>query len=422
MDEAAGNRATQRVDFWRRLLRFRLRTLLIWIFILSVPLAGYVWWRERARRQAQAVATIERLGGRVYYDGQVVDGIVHDEPPLTRWQRWLGKDFFYDVVEVSQQTGRTPNYVGVIGPLPPSPTEAEKTVERAEADAFWRAAARFKRLRELNTYGDWASYGNPKRCLGTFTELRDLHIDDAELTDNDLIALERLAKLERLFLEGNQVGDETVKRLSGCVHLKSVDLSDTLVTDEGLRYLASSEELEWLSLGGTKISDEGLKHVGRLRSLHFLELHNTSISDAGLKHLAPLANLEDLSLWSTRVSGAGLTHLERLSRLDNLDLSHCPVDGQGARYVARLEHLRWLDLSDTKIPAEAFAEMTWPQSLEDLDLDYSEVDDRGLAPLLKLKSLGNVGLLRTKVTREALDRFNQLRPGILTWLSNDASP
>jgi hypothetical protein len=49
----------------RRWLQFRLRTLLIAVLVLSLPLSWFAVRRERARRQR---ATIESLGGRVSYD------------------------------------------------------------------------------------------------------------------------------------------------------------------------------------------------------------------------------------------------------------------------------------------------------------------------------------------------------------------
>lgn len=47
---------------WRRLLQFRIRTLLILIAVLAVLLG---WWSYRANRQRQAVAALKRAGAYV---------------------------------------------------------------------------------------------------------------------------------------------------------------------------------------------------------------------------------------------------------------------------------------------------------------------------------------------------------------------
>ena len=55
----------------RRLLRFSLRALLVFVLLLSVPLAWFAWKMERARKQREAVEWILGTGGEVLYDYQV---------------------------------------------------------------------------------------------------------------------------------------------------------------------------------------------------------------------------------------------------------------------------------------------------------------------------------------------------------------
>ena len=425
----------------REYFRFRLRSLLILVFVISLLLGGFAWRRDRARRQAAAVATIVQLGGRVIYDRQTVATdlgirLVNDEPPLSDWQRrWFGRDFFYDVVDVSQSMG-SPHLIG--GPLP---SEADRRVEPAEAQAFWRSVARFGRLRELYVYGDWARPELVRAALSNFTELRDLHIHDAKLGDEDLQGLDRLLKLERVFLEDTQVGDETARRLARCVKLHSLNLSGTRLTDEGLRHLSACRELDWLALNeckitdaglahlagltrleylkleGTKITDAGLTPLAGLSRLQYLQLGGTSVTDAGLSHLSGLAQLKSLDLDATQVRGAGLIHLTGLKNLEELDLAGCPIDREGLVQISQLNRVQQLNLSNTKMSAEVFAAMTWPKGLTHLNLDRTEINDAGLQPILSLPNIENVDLLSTRVTREGHDQFWKQRPGILVWTS-----
>ena len=260
--------------WWRRFTQFSLKSMLILMALLSVPLAGYVWLRERARRQAEGVALVESVGGIVTYE--YVDGeYSRTERPLADWQvRWFGKDFFLNVVDVSQWTGQMP-LLARYG----MPTEADIKVEPAEAKTFWEGVSRFHRLQELSVYRDWGAYGHPKVTLGKFTDLRDLQIEETELTDEDLAGLDHLDKLQRVFLEKTHAGDETARRLSRCHSLTRLDLGRTKLTDEGLKLLSACERLEWLSLEDTAITDAGIAYLSRLSRLEVLRLGSTKISD-----------------------------------------------------------------------------------------------------------------------------------------------
>ena len=47
----------------RKWFQFRLRTLLIVVLVLSLPLSWFAWRMDRARRQWETLEEIERLGG-----------------------------------------------------------------------------------------------------------------------------------------------------------------------------------------------------------------------------------------------------------------------------------------------------------------------------------------------------------------------
>jgi hypothetical protein len=85
----------------RRFLRFNLRTLLVCVVLLSLPLGWFACRMQQARRQREVVESINKLGGGVrydYHDG-VCDPRTHPSVPA-----WLlavfGDDFFADVVGV----------------------------------------------------------------------------------------------------------------------------------------------------------------------------------------------------------------------------------------------------------------------------------------------------------------------------------
>ena len=115
-------------------------------------------------------------------------------------------------------------------------------------------------------------------------------------SDNDLIQVGKLKRLERLDLYGSDV------------------------TDRGLAHLKDLKNLSMLMLVRTKAVDAGLAQLEGMKSLRILSLQGTDLTDRGLAYLAGFTELEDLNLESTQISDAGLTHLTGLSKLRALDL------------------------------------------------------------------------------------------------------
>ena len=76
----------------RRWLQFRLRTLLIAVVVLSLPLSWFAVRMEKARRQREAIAAIERLGG-------VVER--WEDLSVPKWiRKFFPDEFFIYAVEV----------------------------------------------------------------------------------------------------------------------------------------------------------------------------------------------------------------------------------------------------------------------------------------------------------------------------------
>jgi hypothetical protein len=80
------------------LLRFGLKSLFVLILILSLPLSWLAAERNRKNAEREALAAIEKLGGRVQLswtsEGQ-------DQPPGSTWLRFLlGDDFFVHATAV----------------------------------------------------------------------------------------------------------------------------------------------------------------------------------------------------------------------------------------------------------------------------------------------------------------------------------
>lgn len=228
----------------RRWFQFRLRTLLIAILILSLPLSWFAVKLQRSSRQRQAVEAIRELGGFV------------DERERTSVPKWIREsfpeDFFTEVVEVRLLDNKHRNAMLKVLKAVSTDLEIEKLPPHV-------ADPGFEHLKEL-------------------TDLRKLSLCNTTATGTDL------------------------EHFAGLTNLRELDLRDTDVTDAGLEHLKGLSNLAWLNLDRTKITDTGLEHLKGLANLAFLSLQETEITDAGLEHLNGLTRLHDLNLNLARVS------------------------------------------------------------------------------------------------------------------------
>jgi hypothetical protein len=247
---------------WR--FQFGVRSLLVFLLALSVPLGWFAWEMDKARRQREAVEMLTTLHADVFYDYDLCE----DE----RFAFSLGQAYYLF-------TGRHwPHYL-----------DAEPQGPKWLRD--WVGDDYFRTVVAVELEGDEARNvtANHVQQIGALRNLTRLSLDDANrLTDSDLAPLRRLTRLERLFL------------------------ANTAITDAGLQNLARLTELRYLSLAGTGVTDQGLIHLQQLSKLEMLELSNTSISDAGLSQLRPLKALKVIYLDGTLVTQEGVTKLQRL--------------------------------------------------------------------------------------------------------------
>src|SRR5262249_40594166 len=118
--------------------------------------------------------------------------------------------------------------------------------------------------------------------------------------------------LRELDLENTQVTDAglvTLTRLSG---LQELDLSNTRVTDAGVAHLATFTDLRKLRLADMpQVTGEGISNLWGLTKLESLSLEGMELGKLGLGCLKELKNLKTLSLKNTVVSAADIADLQR---------------------------------------------------------------------------------------------------------------
>src|SRR5262245_27543001 len=176
----------------RNLFRFRLRTLLVVVTLVSIWLGYHV---HRTNVQKQSVAAIRQYGGWVRYDFQFpsgdysysgFDAKARSIVPLWLIDR-LGIDFFHDVVQVNL------NYSDDSG------------------------------KREDNKNG----------------------------SDQALQYLDGLPQLRTLLLSGTQASDDGMRHLAGLKNLEYLFMWDVVnITDAGVAYLRGLKNLHYIHLTG----------------------------------------------------------------------------------------------------------------------------------------------------------------------------
>ena len=215
----------------RRWLQFSLRTFLVALTIFSGWLGFQV---NRAHRQRRAVAALEEMGWLAAYENIDNDWMVEDDgsgEPLSWYHRWLGRDYFLDVVEVR------PSFVASFN------GDYMNLAERfPERDSTWELPTVLAQVAHL-------------------PYVTTLHLDALPVTDDNLACLEKIA------------------------NLRDLGLSQTEITNAGLLELARLQRLRRLDLSQTNTSDVGLKHLHALTNLKFLELDGTRVTESAIARL-----------------------------------------------------------------------------------------------------------------------------------------
>jgi len=190
-----------------RWFRFSLRTLLVAILVLSLPLSWYACRTEKSRRRREAAGPLRQAGYLMFCPPGLYDD--EDRGPRTPWLvDVFGIEFFYG-----------PNYI--IAPPDSKVTTAD-----------------LKRIT-------------------SFPEVRCVRLDRTDVNDTGLRTLASMPNLERLHLVDTQATDAGIRHLKELGKLKELSLAGTSVTDVGLKHLEELD-LRFLSVG-SGVSEAALR-------------------------------------------------------------------------------------------------------------------------------------------------------------------
>jgi Leucine-rich repeat (LRR) protein len=98
----------------RRWFRFRLRTLLVMVTLLSIPLGWVGWELDQRRKEKKVIAWVEQMGGFVQFDygrdAGLFNGKLYDE--RSWWEKtkdkWLGERVHFVILKNTQVSDLSP--------------------------------------------------------------------------------------------------------------------------------------------------------------------------------------------------------------------------------------------------------------------------------------------------------------------------
>jgi len=166
----------------RRWLQFSLRTLFVVVTVFCVWMGITA---KRARDQRQTVEAIREMGGLVFYEHQLPDGVYTLNGPTSIIPPFVRLDSTF--LTLSD---------------PPGP----KWLRRIVGDEYFFTVA------QVYLYGPHFTDAGLV-AIGRLTDVQLVSLNSTQITDAGLVHLERLTDLEELLLDGAAVTDERVEKL-----------------------------------------------------------------------------------------------------------------------------------------------------------------------------------------------------------------
>lgn len=161
--------------------------------------------------------------------------------------------------------------------------------------------------------------------IAALKELRELDLSNADIDDEGLRLIVHLP-LRELWLQETNITDASAMMLFKIKSLEFLQLNATSVSDAFLERLDALPDLEDLGLRGTRVTGAGMKYLSRHPKLKKLDVYSTDVDDSGVEYLIACQSLTRVGLSMTKITDAVFQHLDKLSNLTDADLTaNAPV-------------------------------------------------------------------------------------------------
>ena len=146
-------------------------------------------------------------------------------------------------------------------------------------------ASRLPKLRSLNLHGTGKLTDQGLEPIEHLTELTDLALPAAGLSDAAAAHLAPLGALKSLDLAGGNISGKALASLSSVAGLNQLGLADSAFDDADCRSLPRFAQLRLLNLSRSKITDAAMKSIAKLPQLTLLNIDGTKVTKAGFAYL-----------------------------------------------------------------------------------------------------------------------------------------
>lgn len=321
----------------RRWLTFSLRAFFVLLTAICVWLGYQV---NAARRQREAVASLEKLGAYVAYDvadpNMTYDAGGAPPPEFNAFEGWiaehLGKDYVSSAIRVQ------------LGSDIARDEDLQILADLPDVQALQLGMS--SRLTDATL----AQLPASKKLLA-------IHMGGTMISDRGARELSKFPNLRSLWLGHTRISDEGLETIGQLKSLTSLSLENTAITDAGMRHLRGLTQLDDLTLSNTRIGDKSLQVIGGFPRMSRLFIDGTQITDAGLAHFAKLENLGGVWLKRTQVRGPGLKHFAATKGQFIIRLNECPLDDSAVPALAGLPTLLYVDLRGSSLSPDALADL-----------------------------------------------------------------
>ncbi len=229
-----------------------------------------------------------------------------------------------------------------------------------------------------------------------------------------LQALRKGHPLRYVSMSGLQINPQQIRPIFSAAALNHVEFTSVRVYPEFGEMLASQKDslrhISFNAAGGLGYS--GFRYLSYLKKVRNANLWASGVGAQELKFVGTMTRLEDLNLGLNHgITGHRLEDLRKLQRLRKLSLWDTRVSDEGLTHLPELPALESLSLGRTHITGETLAKLVRQPVLKSVEVTETRVGDEQILQLLPAKNILRITAQRSEVTKAAIDRFHESRPG-----------
>jgi hypothetical protein len=217
-----------------------------------------------------------------------------------------------------------------------------------------------------------------------------------------MIYIDQQVNLKKLDIGETPITNQGLLVLKDLHKLEELKLNSTWITSDGLAVLQSMPELKKLNIGSTKIDVRAIPHIAKLKKLEELNISKTDIVGPCLSPLGQL-NLQILNLSATRLKASDLASLHGFPQLKQLALSDCQMDNSAIRYLIPLPALTNLEIHDTNFGDDCAQYLSKLSHLKALDMSSTKFTKKGLETLAHSLGLHEIHMQNDEVNQDTIN-------------------